>query len=367
MNFIQLVIMIIFLIISSGVIIYYFYQEAKFKKLVTENFNKSSIDNLSNDHSLVLDGFDEYNQEKKTILQQDIANSAKNTINLDNDEILPADSMEAMFTKYDAFEFRYPNNNLVDFTIDVFFDKIIKSKFLPEFAGLSAKAYRVYILEKDGIWSLYQRTKKYQLLGFKLQIELIDDDGLLNEIQIQNIYQQLRDFALKYAGIIRISDYHAQINEIKQQLPHIIKFNLNFELFLMSKDALSYWEWEQIFIKNGLKNNNGVFVYYNHKGIGLFVLSNEDGGNLGVNNFYNILLIKTKLHLQNDPVRTIDLIFDLGENIMQHMEARLLTNKHQIFNETDYTNLLNQVNNFVITAKKNGITLGGALVNRIFA
>ncbi|MFN7093786.1 MAG: hypothetical protein ACK4M7_00335, partial [Burkholderiales bacterium] len=78
------------------------------------------------------------------------------------------------------------------------------------------------------------------------------------------------------------------------------------------------------------------------------------------------LSINASLHLQSEPLTVIDKIFDFAERFMQQFESRLLTANKQIFGQKDYEALNRYVTNYVATAAKNGVVLGGPLLKRLF-
>jgi hypothetical protein len=402
MNSIQLGIIaaVAFLILIT--IGYYWYQEAKFKRIVENNFNYKSFDIADTAGGIILDkSNDHMNNSTAPILQKDIVQkniaaadialqNSQNGNNLQDNDLLGVgdlsgvddlglfecageitnnnvsdDSLEAIFIKLDKITFPYDEiNQTLDYIVDIVFEEPKKIKFIPEVAQYTHNSIKVYVLDKNNQWHKYVKTTKYVAYALKIAVDMVNSEGVINHIQITNIYNELRKFVLQNNAHIRQSDYSSALTAIHNQIRHIPKIKLDLELFLILKDKTSYTNLNNFFLQNGFTELNGQFNFTeNNKP--LFNINDEYNRGLQLGNSYELLLITAKLHLATAPDVVIERIFDIAEKFMQQFESRLLTTNRQVFTAHDYSNLNRHIVNYVQNAEKNNIELGGQLMHRI--
>lgn len=391
---------------------YYLYQEARFRKMVENTFNQKTDDILMHTNKKIV--FEGENRNLSIKLDGDIIQKDKPTntleiknanFNIKNDivendtivelsnidvvkieepsakiqsldifddvppviEEIPNDSVEAFFAKQDLVNFAYAKNSHIglDLVIDIVFEENIKVKNLLDIAQFTQKSYKFYVLDLNGEWHQFETGKKYVISGLKLIVALVDSDGIINQAQISNIYNALHKFVLENEGHIRISDYVSDMEKIKIMVNHIEDVELDLNLYLITKDSLTYQDVSMFFSRNGFIENNGIFSY-KINGIELFTVSDENASPLKVGNTYKLFTITSKLHLQKDQMNAVDAIFDFAEKFMNTFESRILTTNKLIFAEKEYQALIDYVAEYVNSTKKYGIELGGELLQRVY-
>lgn len=388
MNPIQLAIIAVVVILIIGTVGYYWYQEVKFKRMVEHNFNQATNDVITDENTaVIMDGVnyaDLQHQQAKPILVKDkhpldsreaqpvdklFAESADTQAVIDpiSDSLIPEDSAEAFFVKIDrlAFPFLHQVNSELDFIIDIVFEEPVKLKVLPEITQFTHKPFIFYVLGRDNQWQVFEKGSKYNAQALKLVVELIDKEGIISQAQIANIYNELYKFVLQNHAHIRQSNYEASISQIQHQIKHLANIELNLNLYLVTRDKLSYTELNKSLEQTGLRENKGKFEFINNDQL-IYTIANESGNALDHGGQYNLLSINANLHLQSEPLTVVDKIFDFAERFMQQFESRLLTANKQIFGQKDYEALNRYVTNYVATAAKNGVVLGGPLLKRLF-
>lgn len=402
MNNIQILILagVIFVILVT--LIYYWYQDAKFKKRVEDNFNQKTYDVLNDSQDIILDGQDMSSIKKeKPVITKDIHDTAPkinagravdlagNELPLEqvesklfNDGILeqvetvvkqdlldiPEDSMEAFFVKLDQIPFDYKLAGVskeLDLLIDVVLESPKKMKLLPSVEQYTQKSCRYYIMEKNKEWYEYESGKKYNVEAFRLRVPLIDKEGIINKIQVENIYAELYRFVMQNNAHIRSSDYETQLNNIQTQLKTLKDIELVLELYLITKEELSFNKLNKLLIDCQLVNRGNKY-YFEQDGDVLFVVADEKGNPLNSTKSFNKLSIVSYLHLHQNPMQLLDSLFDFSESFMMKIEARMLSTNHQVMGQREYEQLVAYVKNYVNSTVKKNIRLGSDLIKRIF-
>ena len=373
MNSVQLAIVVVILLLIVVLVGYYFYQENKFRKLVENNFNQAIDDVINDSKSLVIDGVNTSKNNTPTQIHakdtyiQPVDAEINFDLDINNDKLdIPADSAEAFFIDLDNAEINYPLDLELDAAFDIAFEDITKLKTLPEINHLTQKECRFYIFDKDNCWVSYQKNQKYAARGIRLIVPLIDKDGITSQAQLSNIYNELHNYVLKQAAHLRASDYARSLIVLQGQMKYLDTVPLELNLYLILKEKIHYSQLYKFFSSEGLHEQNGTLVYPNGDQFPIYNLYDENGDPFVRNNEYNILSVKSRLHLQNDPWNSVEAIFDCSEKFMQYFEARLLTTNKQIFGESDYDKLQRHITNYVATAKRNNIDLGGGLLQRLY-
>ena len=373
MNSVQLAIVVVILLLIVVLVGYYFYQENKFRKLVENNFNQAIDDVINDSKSLVIDGVNTSKNNTPTQIHakdtyiQPVDAEINFDLDINNDKLdIPADSAEAFFIDLDNAEINYPLDLELDAAFDIAFEDITKLKTLPEINHLNQKECRFYIFDKDNCWVSYQKNQKYAARGIRLIVPLIDKDGITSQAQLSNIYNELHNYVLKQAAHLRASDYARSLIVLQGQMKYLDTVPLELNLYLILKEKIHYSQLYKFFSSEGLHEQNGTLVYPNGDQFPIYNLYDENGDPFVRNNEYNILSVKSRLHLQNDPWNSVEAIFDCSEKFMQYFEARLLTTNKQIFGESDYDKLQRHITNYVATAKRNNIDLGGGLLQRLY-
>jgi|GEM_PF-1943487 len=409
MDTIQLTIIAIVVALILLTIGYYLYQEAKFKKMVENNFNQATHDVIIEDNkTFTLDGIDTQKQSmSNAILQKDVV-VPENTLHMDAlfdmeeveiipsvqhvpddtqsvplerlfatpkssempkvEEIIhPEHSVEAFFAKIHkvAFPFADEVNPELDFVVDIGFEESKKIKVLPEITQFTNKPFKVYVLDKDNQWSLYNRGEKYVVRALKLVVQLVDREGLISQAQLSNIYNELHKFVMQNEAHICKSDYEAAILKIQNQVKYLEKIELNLNLFLITQKSYSYSDLLRFFGGLGLIDNNGVLHLAEGNQM-VFKISAENGSAFKPANSYNLLQVTACLHKQKDPNYAVEKIFDCAEKVMQSFESRLLTSNRNILGQKDYDAIIQHVKKYADAAKSNDVELGGELIHRVF-
>ena len=179
MDTIQLAIIAVVVALILMTISYYLYQEAKFKKMVENNFNQATHDVIVEENkAFTLDGIDAQKQSTgNAILQKDVAipesalhldplfdmhDNASPSKTQDNlppvdpeialafkipelEEIIhPEHSVEAFFADIHKVDFPFVNeiNPGLDFVVDVGFEEAKKIKVLPEISQFTNKPFK---------------------------------------------------------------------------------------------------------------------------------------------------------------------------------------------------------------------------------
>ena len=196
-------------------------------------------------------------------------------------------------------------------------------------------------------------------------MQLIDQEGLISQAQLLNVYNELYKFVMQNEAHIYKSDYEAAITKIQYQIKHLEKIELNLNLFLVTQDNYSYSDLLRFFGGLGLIDNNGILQLSEDKQV-LFKISAENGVAFKPGNSYNLLQITSCLHRQKNPNYAVEKIFDCAEKVMQNFEARLLTSNKHILGQKDYDAIIHHIKKYGDSARLNGVELGGDLINRIF-
>ncbi|MFN7094379.1 MAG: hypothetical protein ACK4M7_03350, partial [Burkholderiales bacterium] len=302
MNPIQLAIIAVVVILIIGTVGYYWYQEVKFKRMVENNFNQATNDVITDENTaVIMDGVnyaDLQHQQAKPILVKDkhsldsreaqpvdklFAETADTQAVIDpiSDSLIPEDSAEAFFVKIDrlAFPFLHQVNSELDFIIDIVFEEPVKLKVLPEITQFTHKPFIFYILGRDNQWQVFEKGSKYNAQALKLVVELIDKEGIISQAQIANIYNELYKFVLQNHAHIRQSNYEATISQIQHQIKHLANIELNLNLYLVTRDKLSYTELNKSLEQTGLRENKGKFEFINNDQL-IYTIANESGSAL---------------------------------------------------------------------------------------
>lgn len=421
-TYLMIIVTVVFLIFC--IIGYYLYQETQFRKMVESTFNQKTDDILMHSNKkIVFEGEDRRLTVKLDggeIIQRDLAvNVAKtevketlvkitpekiNTGFIDIseeksinakltslsifDEVtfeevkepaveikseeksvenIPDDSVEAFFAKLDKIKFPFSDeiHAGLDYVVDIVFEEKIKIKTLLNIAQFTQKNFRFYVLDKNDDWNKFEAGKKYVISSLKLVLELVDRDGIINQAQIANIYNAMYKFAVEKNGHIRVSDYVVDLDRVRSLVGHIEDIELNLNLYLIAKDALSYKEVSTFLNKNGFVEASGIFSFIKD-GVEVFTISDENNQALKLGNEYKLFSISTKLHLQKSPLNVIDTIFDFAEKFMQSFESRILTTNKLIFGEKEYQALIDYITEYMASSQKYGIELGGELLCRVY-
>ena len=136
-----------------------------------------------------------------------------------------------------------------------------KIKVLPDISQFTAKSAVYYVLEKNLQWSLFERGKKYAAIGIRLVVDLVDSEGVMSELQLINIFNELAKFALHHEGHIRQTDSELELRKIQQQLKQVSSSELELALYIVNKEALEFRHLNKYFVSNGFRNNGGIFEY----------------------------------------------------------------------------------------------------------
>lgn len=252
----------------------------------------------------------------------------------------------------------------MDYVVDIAFEEPQKLKFIPEITQFTQNIFKIYVLDKNNMWQEYIKSNKYYAIAIKIVIEMVNQEGVISHMQINNIYNELRKFILQNNAHIRQSDYSTALTTIQNQIKYAAEVKLDLELFLILKEKISYTTLNSFFLHHGLIEQNGQYLFIDNN-ITSFSISDEYHRGLAHDLSYNLLLINSPLHLSSNPNQVIDKIFDLTEKFMHQFESRLLTTNRQSFTSNDYNHLLRHISNYITNAKKYNLELGGALLHRI--
>jgi hypothetical protein len=408
MDTIQLTIIAAVVALILLTISYYLYQEAKFKKMVENNFNQSTHDVIIDENkTFTLDGVDTNKQttQDNAILPKDVA-LAENSLDDDplfdmqeavtivtkpvadetpyvpvqdlfatktpevekvEEVIHPEHSVEAFFADIHKVGFPFADqiNCELDFVVDIGFEELRKIKVLPEISQFTDKPFKIYVLDKNNQWLLFNRGEKYVARALKFVVQLVDNEGLISQASLSNIYNEWHKFVMQNEAHIYRSDYEASISKIQHQIKHLEKIELNLSLFIITQESYSYSDLIRFFGGLGLIESNGFLQLAEGNQV-VFKISAENGSAFKSANSYNLLQITACLHKQKDPHYAIEKIFDCAEKVMQNFEARLLTSNRNILGQKDYDAITLHVKKYADNAKQNGVELGGELINRVF-
>ena len=378
MNQVQVGIIAVVAVVVIAIIIYYIYQENKFKKMIERNFNQSTGDALNQDQGLVFESSEKELKNSFETSQKDIhfdvptPKLQQKEINfdplLDAEPLIedkPSDNQYIIAYEQINCPFSTKINPDLDHVIDIVFEKATKVKVLPEINQFVQKTSQFIILEKSGNWSSYQRGQKYAAMGIKLVISLVDNDGVLNSLQLENLYNELSKFALHHEAHIRQSDSELKIRKIQQQLKSLQQVELNLELFIINREPHDYRHLAKYFASVGLVEQNGIFESRDEQGVA-FYIADEQGKALNDFGNYTIISINSALHNQVSPAQVLDKIFAFFEDYVKYFESRLLTTNKILMSEKEFYTLEKQVINYVTTCKRQGIELGSPLIHRVF-
>lgn len=374
MNQIQLAIIVLVAVIVLIIIAYYMYQEHKFKKLLAKNFNQATDDVILDNKGLVFEDQELSAQNTFAHSAKDVAKPTKplaqkeisfdiETPKTKLDEISAEN--EQFFAEFDAQTFKFATHvdNQLDHVIDICFAKSIKIKALPEVNQFCTKKSTYYVLDKNNNWELYQKGHKYVANGVKLVIHLVDNEGLISMLQLENIHDALHNFAATNDGYLRHSDSELNIRKIHQQLKNLSAAELELGLYMLNRENLNYRNLAKYFDNNNFINNNGVFEYHVDNRVA-FDIRDEAGNPFDSQKTYPRFSINAKLHHQSNPLASIDKIFDFAENYVKYFEARLLTTNKLVLTEKDYDTLKRQVLGYINSLKRQEITPGSNLLLR---
>lgn len=390
MNPIQIAIIAFVVIVILLTLGYYWYDDAKFKKKVEDNFNQATKDVLTdNNKATIFDSIDSNASNIPPIMQKDVAPKRSASVDpiLDGaapeldilEEVVlapipapapvievPEDSLEAFFVKLDKIDFNYANEvkDEYDLVVDIVFEEPKKLKILPEVTQFTHKSFEFYILEKDNVWQIYEKGKKYYAKAIKLVVQLVDKDGIISQAQIENIYNELYKFVINNDAHIRCSDYETAIRQIQEQIKLLGNIELVLELYLLTKERLSYAALGKFLNNNGFVDNQGVYDYVENNQ-SVFSISSENQAPLQLNGEYTTFAIVAKLHLHEKPLLVLDQIFDIGEKFMGEFESRILTTNKQVIGQREYDQLYTYVKNYADSAQKKQVRLGGVLIRRL--
>ena len=375
MNQIQIAIIGVVACIVLIIIGYYIYQENKFKKMIENNFNQATGDALNDSQGVVFENQAENKRSsfetshKDLELKQVETKLEQKEINFDplldtppNESISP----NAKFNKFDQVEFPFVDKvslNL-DHVVDICFEGVAKLKMLPDISQFTAKSATYYILEKNLQWRLFERGKKYVASGVRLVVNLVDSEGVMSELQLINIFNELAKFALHHEGHIRQTDSELELRKIQQQLKQVANSELELGLYMVNKDAVEFRHLSKYFVNNGFRSSNGIFEYV-VDGKVYFDIRDENSKPLNELGNYRTFSINSKLHHYVNPMDAIDKIFDFAEIYMQYFESRLLTTNKLVMTEKDFVALEKQVTNYINTCKRQNIQLGSELILRV--
>ena len=379
MNPIQIAIIAFVVIVILLTLGYYWYDDARFKKRVENNFNQATKDILIDENkATVLDSIDSNSNPidtPKEFMPKDIFDDEIPRFDPLMDEPIthpvveevPEDSVEAFFVKFDSIDFSYADyvNKNLDLVVDIIFEETRKLKVLPEIGQFTHKQFVFYVLDKDNQWQVFEKGNKYYAKALKLVVQIVDKDGIISQAQIANIYQELHKFVLNNDAHIRLSDYEQIINAVQEQIKQLNSIELVLELYLLTKTREHYSVLSEFFTSNGLQSNSGLFSLVENNQI-LFTIGNESQNSLDTNGEFSTLSIVAPLHLHEKPLYIVDKIFDLGERFMAKFESRILTSNKQVLGQKEYDQLLTFIKNYVDSAKKKQIELGGELIRRLF-
>lgn len=397
MDTIQLTIIAVVIVLILVTIGYYLYQEAKFKKMVENNFNQATRDVIIEENkTFTLDGVDAQKQVNTQILQKDVIHKfdepagidplfdmqeAASTVhaNVKDEEnifsdtntvdevVYPEHSVEAFFADIHKVTFPYCGevSKDLDFIVDIGFEEVKKIKVLPEISQFTNKPFKFYVLDKHDQWSVFTKGEKYTLRALKLVVQLVDHEGIISQAQLANIYNELHKFVMQNEAHIYKSDYEMSIAKIQNQIKYLEKIELNLNIYLITQESYSSANLIKFFAKMGLIDNQGILQLQENNRL-VFQISAENGAAFESGKSYNLLQITAGLHKQLDPNYTIEKIFDCAEKTMQNIESRLLTSNKRILEQKDYDAILLHVKKYVDSAKLNGIKLGGDLISRLF-
>lgn len=402
MDMIQLTIIAIVVALILVTIGYYLYKEAKFKKMVENNFNQAAPDVIVEENrAFTLDGINTQKQSTvNPILQKDVAisdmhqdplfddismaattqtkhneisgisstsSASRNSENITEDIIHPEHSVEAFFANIHKVTFPFAGEITpdLDFIVDIGFEELKKIKILPEITQFTNKPFKFYVLDKNNQWLVFNKGEKYVAQALKLVVWLVDNEGIISQAQLSNIFNELHKFVMQNHAHIYKSDYETAISKIQGQVKHLEEIELNLSLFIIMQDNYSYSDLLRFFSGLGLVDNKGIFqLCENNRQI--FNISAENGAAFSAGNLYNLLQITASLHKQKDPNYAVEKIFDYAEKIMHNFEARLLTSNKHILGQKDYDAIIHHVKRYMDNAKLNGLELGGELINRVF-
>jgi hypothetical protein len=376
MNPIQIAIITFVVIVILLTLGYYWYDDARFKKKVENNFNQATKDILTDDNkAMILNGVDSQRvQEHRQFMPKDVVEGTPTTTDplMGNHDIyqtddVPEDSVEAFFVRLDKIDFIYSGqlNKNLDLIVDIVFEENKKLKILPEIAQFTHKHFVFYLLDKDNQWQVFEKGKKYVAKAIKLVVQIVDKEGVISQAQIANIYQELHKFVLNNDAHIRCSDYEDSITKIQEQIKHIHNIELVLELYLLIRNKQPYNLLAEFFTAHGLVATDGLFSLVENNQI-LFTIGNESQNVLDTNGEFSTLSIVAQLHLHEKPLHIVDKIFDLCEHFMTKFESRILTSNKQVVGQREYDQLYAFVKNYIDSADKKHIQLGGDLIKRIF-
>ncbi|MCX8514788.1 MAG: hypothetical protein ORN24_04395 [Burkholderiales bacterium] len=406
MNPIQLAIIAFVVVVILITIGYYKYDELRFKKRVENNFNQATDDALiTKNKAAVLDSIDaNLPQQQTKLMQRDINSKADDsfdplldggvkdssnkeeaslnskhisnlleTVTSDeqnfNNQIIPEDSVEAFFAKVYKITFPFANeiNAKYDLVIDLVFEDELKIKLLPEISQYSNHSYQIYVLDKNDIWQVYQKSKKYIIKACKVVMLLVDQNGIMNQAQIENVYTEFYNFVLSNNGHIRSSNYIEDLVNIQHEMQALNNIALEIDLFINLEKPQSGSTLAQ-FLKNyGFAEEDGKFSLLNPQDKTTFFSVIADNGQaIAAKEMYDMLMIKAKYHLQSKPLDVFNQIFDFEEQFRRQFSSVILTAKKNIIKQQEYDQLEKYIKNYTDNAMKKNIQLGGVLIKRLF-
>lgn len=378
MNQVQVAIIALVAVVVVSILIYYIYQENKFKKMIEKNFNQATNDVLNEEHGIVLEGAspDDTKPFSSSVKDEEpdliLVETKLTQKEINFDPIFDKSpknnvAVNSEFASFDAHEFPYSNklNPELDHVVDIYFAKPVKIKALPDINQFTAKRSLYFILDKDSSWNKFERGNKYVVSGIKLLVDLVDSEGIVSDLQLTNIYNELEKFARHHDGVIRQLDSELTIRKLQYQMKTLANSQMELKLFIINKDMLEFRHFAKYFTNNGFINNHGVFEMVVDNKV-IFNIQDENSQPFSELLNYSLFSINTKLHHQEDPMVVVNKIFDFAEHYMQYFESRLLNSNKHVVNEKEYLTLERQINSYTHSCKRQGILLGSDLVIRGF-
>jgi hypothetical protein len=346
---IQYILLFFFIFLVFLISGYYIYQNYKFKKNVNNSFSKEDKDIIHKENDFIFDTLD-------------------SSVIKEPQELFPEDSVESKFNLYDKIEnkfLKYIDNEL-DYVIDIIFNQTKSTKLIPDvYQYLNNKKIDIYALDDNNVWHLLTSGLKLKLRGIKYVVNLVDNDGIVNSLQINNLYNELYKFVLLNDAHIRQSNYPELLKNIMSKLKNIKLAKFQVELFLLFKNYINF---EQLKLKLEFFNlvyKEGIF-YYHENNLILFKIMSENGGIIDNSIETNVLQIVVNFELSKDPLLLLDKILDIYENINNDVEVRLLSSNKFLFTENEYNLLKKQILKFIESIDKFGLKSGDSLISRIF-
>lgn len=374
-------------------IIYYYFKERRMKAVIKKSFNQSAQDVILDKKSIILDGINPntYKEDEFIVNQTDISPMLNNSIASKSDKLNEAKSsittppldveksrpitpkiMPSNLTEErinNTSNSAKPNlsssasdNLALDYILDIEFETIKTIKYLPDLTHLTNKNYDYYVFNKDGNKSLFKPGKKHATKHIQLLLSLVDNNGLINQAQINNIYNDINKLASPENAKLSQSNYVEDILKIGYQLKHLPELKLNLILLIAylapAKDVMR-------FLAKRLIMRDNYFELVNTKCEIMAII--EPNSQLNGTNDYELLSLNCAIHYQADPLNSLDFIFNFIEDFGKEFDIRLLNANQSLFNQANYDSLYERIEKYIATANKFNIKLGSPLIRRVFA